>query len=169
MPVYSFTVRKAKPEDAKAVQAILQEAFTKYMKDTGVTGSMEALDETEQETIHAINTTEVFIAYVNDVPVGTIRFELEDNIAHISRFGVCLEYHNIGIGKSLMNLIDAEIAEMGIKKAFLYSASAYSDLIRFYYGRGFYVESTSDNRGYIRAKLVNKIMVWIIFYNIKGF
>ena len=154
MPVYSFTVRKAKPADAQAVIDILQEAFTKYMEDTGLTGSMEALDETIDETIAAIENTEVFIAYVNDVPVGTIRFEIEGDIAHICRFGVRLDYHNIGIGKSLMNLIDAEIREMGIKKAYLYSASAYTDLIRFYYGRGFYVESTSTDRGYVRAKLV---------------
>jgi ribosomal protein S18 acetylase RimI-like enzyme len=154
MPVYSFTVRKATAADAEAVIGILQEAFTKYMEDTGLTGSMEALDETLEETIKAIEASEVFIAYVNDVPVGTIRFEIEGDTAHICRFGVRLNYHNIGIGKSLMNLIDAEIKELGLKKAYLYSASEYTDLIRFYYGRGFYVESTSTDRGYVRAKLV---------------
>lgn len=153
MPVYSFIVRKAKPEDAPAIIDILQEAFTKYMADTGLTGSMEALEETVEETVEAINSSEVFIAYVNDIPVGTIRFEIQGDTAHISRFGVRLDYHNIGIGKSLMNLIDAEINGLGLKHAYLYSASEYSDLIRFYYGRGFYVESTSTDRGYIRAKL----------------
>jgi len=156
MPVYSFTVRKAKPEDAAAVVEILQEAFTKYMEDTGLTGSMAALDESVAEAVEAINGCEVFIAYVNDVPVGTIRFEVEGDTAHISRFGVRLDYHNIGIGKSLMNLIDAEISEMGLNKAYLYSASNYTDLIRFYYGRGFYVESTTTDRGYVRAKLVKE-------------
>ena len=154
MPVYSFTVKKAKPSDAKDVRDILQEAFVKYMKDTGLKGSMEALDETPEETLWAIENTEVFIAHVNEVPVGTIRFEIEGDEAHITRFGVRLDYHNIGIGKSLMNLIDAEIKELGIKKAYLYSASNYTDLIRFYYSRGFYIESTSTDRGYVRAKLV---------------
>ena len=156
MPVYSFTVRKAKPEDAPAIIDILQEAFTKYMEDTGLTGTMAALDENIEEATAAINSCEVFIAYVNDVPVGTIRFEIEGDIAHISRFGVSLDYHNIGIGKSLMNLIDAEIHELGLKEAYLYSASSYTDLIRFYYGRGFYVESTTTDRGYVRAKLVKE-------------
>lgn len=156
MPVYSFTVRKAKPEDAADVKAILQEAFTKYMKDTGLTGSMEALDETLDETREKIENSEVFIAHVNNVPVGTIRFEVEGDTAHISRFGVRLDYHNIGIGKSLMNLVDAEIEGLGLKKAYLYTASKYTDLIRFYYGRGFYIESTSTDRGYIRAKLVKE-------------
>lgn len=154
MPVYSFTVKKAKPEDAHDIKNILNEAFTKYMIDTGLSGSMEALEETEEQIVHAINTTEVFIAHVNNIPVGTIRFEREGEKAHISRFGVRLKYHNIGIGKSLMNLIDAEMKALGIKNAYLYSASAYTDLIRFYYSRGFYIESTSTDRGYIRAKLV---------------
>lgn len=156
MPVYSFTVKKAKPEDAPDIKAILEEAFTKYMKDTGLKGSMEALDETEEQILHAINTTEVFIAHVNNIPVGTIRFEIEGDKAHISRFGVRLDYHNIGIGKSLMNLVDAELMELGVNRAYLYSASAYTDLIRFYYSRGFYIESTSTDRGYIRAKLVKE-------------
>jgi len=156
MPVYSFTVKKAKPEDAPDIKAILEEAFTKYMKDTGLKGSMEALDETEEQILHAINTTEVFIAHVNNIPVGTIRFEIEGDKAHISRFGVRLDYHNIGIGKSLMNLVDAELMELGVNRAYLYSASAYTDLIRFYYSRGFYIESTSTDRGYIRAKLIKE-------------
>ncbi len=156
MPVYSFTVRKAEPEDASDVRDILQEAFTKYMKDTGLTGSMEALDESLGEIEDKIRTSEVFIAHINNVPVGTIRFETEGDIAHISRFGVRLDYHNIGIGKSLMNLVDAEIEALGLKKAYLYSASKYTDLVRFYYGRGFYIESTTTDRGYVRAKLVKE-------------
>ena len=126
------------------------------MKDTGLKGSMEALEETEAQIKLAIKNTEVFIAHVNNVPVGTIRFEIDGDEAHISRFGVRLDYHNIGIGKSLMNLVDAEMTALGIKRAYLYSASAYTDLIRFYYSRGFYIESTSTDRGYIRAKLVKE-------------
>jgi len=30
------------------------------------------------------------------------------------------------------------------------------DLIRFYYGRGFYIESTTNDRGYIRALMVKE-------------
>ncbi len=154
MEVFSFTVRKAKIDDAEEIVEILQEAFKKYMEDAALTGTMSALEETVEDTIEAIKTEQVFIAYINKTPVGTIRFRIKDNCAYISRFGVRLNYHNIGIGKSLMNLIDAEIKSLGIKKAYLYSASKYKDLIRFYYGRGFYIESTNAENGYIRAKLV---------------
>jgi len=155
MPVYSFVVRRAKEDDAQDIYNILQEAFKKYMADTLLHGSMEALDETVEMIKEEITTQNIFIAYINNEPVGTIRFEVDgNNEAHISRFGVRLAFHNIGIGKSLMNLIDSEIKELGIKKAYLFSASQYTELIKFYYGRGFFIESTSSSKGYIRAKLV---------------
>lgn len=157
MSVYSFTVRKAEAEDASDVHEVLQESFKKYMQDAGLTHVMEALTETVEDTQIAIAQKHVYIAHVNQVPVGTIRFEIkEQGTAFISRFGVKLDYHNIGIGKSLMNIMDAQIRELGIKKAYLYTASKYTGLVRFYYGRGFYVESTTTEFGYIRAKMVKE-------------
>ena len=147
---YSFIIRKATLEDAPAIATIVQEAFKKYMQDTGLSVMMDALTESI-ETIEAdITEKEVYIALIDDNPVGTIRIKLmPDETAYISRFGVMLDYHNIGIGKSLMNLADKILKSHGVKKVSLHTASKYRDLIRFYYGRGFYVESTSTDRGYI--------------------
>ncbi len=154
---YSFIIRKATLEDAPAIATIVQEAFKKYMQDTGLSVMMDALTESI-ETIEAdITEKEVYIALIDDNPVGTIRIKLmPDETAYISRFGVMLDYHNIGIGKSLMNLADKILKSHGVKKVSLHTASKYRDLIRFYYGRGFYVESTSTDRGYIRALLVKE-------------
>lgn len=157
MPVYSFVVRKAKKDDADAIFNILQEAFNKYMKDTNLHGTMEALKESVEQIKCEIKKQQVFIACINDEPVGTIRYEIdENNQAHISRFGVRLHYHNVGVGKSLLNLIDSEISQQNVNKAYLFCASYYTDLIKFYYGRGFYIESTSNDKGYIRAKLIKE-------------
>jgi ribosomal protein S18 acetylase RimI-like enzyme len=154
---YSFIIRKAATEDAYAILKIMQEAFKKYMQDTGLSGTMEALSETIDEIEDDIAKKEVYIALIDDNPVGSIRINfLPDNTAYISRFGVMLNYHNIGIGKSLMNLADKILISKGIKKVSLHTASKYRDLIRFYYGRGFYIESTSTERGYIRALLVKE-------------
>ncbi len=73
MPVYSFVVRKAKKNDADAIFHILQEAFNKYMKDTNLHGTMEALKESVEQIKHEIEKQQVFIACINDEPVGTIR------------------------------------------------------------------------------------------------
>ncbi|HEY9061922.1 MAG TPA: GNAT family N-acetyltransferase [Pseudobacteroides sp.] len=154
---YSFIIRKATAEDAKAIQTITKMAFKKYMEDTGLEGTMDALEETIEDIVADIYSKEVFVAFIDDTPVGTIRLKINpDNTAYISRFGVNTEYHNIGIGKSLINLIDKVVKNKGIKRVTLHTASKYKDLIRFYYGRGFYIESTSCDRGYIRALLVKE-------------
>ena len=154
---YSFTIRKAVPEDACDIHIILQESFKKYMKDTGLTNPVEALEESIEDIRRAIETQDVFVAFIDNVPVGTIRVKiLPDGTGYISRFGVRPDYHNIGIGKSLVNLVDKEMKRRGVKKVSLHTASKYKDLVRFYYSRGFYVESTSTERGYIRALMVKE-------------
>jgi len=154
---YSFLIRKAVPEDAEAIQSILVESFKKYMKDTGLVGTMEALEETIDDIKKDIEAKEVFIAFIDETPVGTIRVEIfPDNTAYISRFGVRLQYHNIGIGKALMSLVDKVLKSRGVKKVSLHTASKYKDLVRFYYGRGFYIDSTTKDRGYVRALMVKE-------------
>lgn len=149
---YSFVIRKAVKEDACSIQGILQESFKKYMMDTGLQGTMEALQESIKNIEAAIESQEAYIALIDEVPVGTIRVRLnEDNTAYLSRFGVRLDYHNIGIGKALINLVDKILKTRGVKSVTLHTASKYSELIRFYYGRGFYVRSVSEDRGYLRA------------------
>lgn len=154
---YSFIIRHAKIDDAEAVRSIMQEAFKKYMADTGLAGTMEALEETLEDIRKDIETKDVYIALIDNIPVGTIRMQVsEDGTAYISRFGVRLDYHNIGIGKALMNLADKVLTAKGVKKVYLHTASKYKDLIRFYYGRGFYIDSTTKDRGYVRALLVKE-------------
>lgn len=154
---YSFVIRKAAVEDAGSIQEIMRESFKKYMEDTGLTGTLEALEESIEDIKSDIRQKEVFIALIDDIPVGSIRVEITaDNTAYISRFGVKPDYHNIGIGKALMNLVDKVMKSKGIKKVSLYTASKYRDLVRFYYGRGFYIDSTTKDRGYVRALMVKE-------------
>lgn len=154
---YSFIIRRATKEDAASINDIMKESFKKYMEDAGLTGSMEALQESVQDIENDIAQKDVFIAMIDSIPVGSIRVQvLPDNTAMISRFGVKLDYHNIGIGKSLMNLVDKMLKAKGVTKVSLYTASKYRELIRFYYGRGFYIDSTTKDRGYIRALLVKE-------------
>lgn len=154
---YTFIIRKAVKEDASAIQDIMREAFTKYMSDTGLSGTMEALEESPADIERDIDFKEVYIAVIDDVAVGTVRLQfLQDGTAYISRFGVKLQYHNIGIGKALMNLMDKMLKARGTKKVSLHTASKYRDLVRFYYGRGFYIDSTTRDRGYVRALMVKE-------------
>jgi hypothetical protein len=55
-----------------------------------------------------------------------------------------------------MTFADKVCLERGVSKAFLHTASKYSSLVRFYYGCGFYILSTSTERGYVRALMVKE-------------
>ncbi len=155
---YSFIIRKATVEDAGSISSVLQESFSKYLKVAGLNGTMDALKETVEDIKVDIERKVVFIALIDEMPVGTARVEfLKDNTAYLTRFGVRPDFHNIGIGKAMMNVIDKLLIAEGIKKVRLHTASNYKGLVRFYYGRGFFVESVSYERGYPRACMIKQI------------
>jgi ribosomal protein S18 acetylase RimI-like enzyme len=60
------------------------------------------------------------------------------------------------VGESLINLVDKYLKAKGVKRVYLYTASNNTNLVRFYYGRGFYIESVSHERGYPRARMVKE-------------
>lgn len=155
---YSFIVRKAVESDAEAIHSIMEEAFSDYLVRAGIDDVVDQLTETIEDIKNDIQTKEVFIGFIDDVPVGTIRVNIQnDGTGYISRFGVLPNYHNIGVGKALIKLADKFLILNEVKKVFLHTASTYKDLITFYYKLGFHVDSTNKDRGYVRALLVKKL------------
>lgn len=153
----SLVIKKAEINDVEAIHAIISEAFKKYVNDAGITVKIDALEETCEDIIRDINSKEVFIAFIEDIPVGTIRVEIKaDNTAYITRFGVMPRYQNNGIGKALISYVDKLLISKGIKKVYLYTASKHRELVRFYYSMGFYVDSTTKDKGYTRALMVKE-------------
>lgn len=154
--LYSFIIRQAAEEDAESIYSILQDAFKEYRLITGV-DKLDALSETADEIRKDIKNKMVYVAVIDDKIVGTLRLEIKDNEAYLSRFAVDPESRNIGIGKSLMSVVDKYLKEKGVSKVTLHTASRHGELMRFYYGQGFYVEAIETDRGYLRARLVKEI------------
>jgi ribosomal protein S18 acetylase RimI-like enzyme len=149
-----LVVRKAVDEDIPQIQELSKQAFTMYAEGAGITAIVGELDETYEYLKGEIDNKLVFVAVVNEMIVGSVRVELnDDKTAYLSRFGVKAEYQSKGIGQILMNEVDHSMLELGICRLYLHTASRMLSLVRFYYGRGFYIESTMKNKGYIRALL----------------
>ncbi len=149
-----FQVRVATVEDTESVLEITHEAFQKYIELAGL-DHIAAVDETYEEVKKDIEDKLVLIAFSDGVPVGSVRLEIrDDHTAYLSRFGVKMTNQNSGIGKSIMNLADKIMVKNGVKQIQLHTCSKITSLIRFYYGRGFYIDSTDKSRGYVRALLV---------------
>ncbi len=152
---YSFIIRRAEVSDAGDVYAILQKAFREYAESAGLT-EVEALKETTADIEKEIRDKVVYIALIDRIIVGTVRVDISGDTAYISRFAVNSSHRNIGIGKSLMNLVDKYLISKNVREVSLHTASRYGALMRFYYGRGFYAESVRHDRGYPRARLVKE-------------
>jgi len=152
---YSFIIRRARVEDAKDVYNILQKAFKEYAEAANLQ-NIEALTETVKDIENAIMNEFVFIATIDHKIVGTVRVDINGNKAYISRFAVNSENRNAGVGKAMMSLVDKYLVSKKVREVSLHTASRYGDLMRFYYGRGFYVQSVSYDRGYPRAKMVKE-------------
>lgn len=149
-----FQVRVANHDDIEAIMDITKEAFVKYAEMSGV-DSLAALQETYEDVKYDIDNKVVLLALSDGVPVGSVRVEVfDDHTAYLSRFAVKTNNQNNGIGKSIMNLVDKIMVKRGVKRISLHTGSKVTSLIRFYYGRGFYIDSTDKSKGYVRALLV---------------
>ena len=154
MSIGVLLVRKAKKSDLHAIQRITREAFQMYVSCAGIPGTTAALEETCEDIKLDLESKHCFVAEIDGCVVGSVRVEVrEDNTAYLSRFGVALQYQSAGIGSKLMDFVDDTMKQMNVSKIYLHTASKVLSLVRFYYGRGYYIDSTTKDRGYIRALL----------------
>ncbi|MBQ7975938.1 MAG: GNAT family N-acetyltransferase [Clostridia bacterium] len=148
-----FEVRLANKNDVDAIIDITKEAFKSYINLAGIPDT-PALNETPEDVLKDLQTKLVLIALADETPVGCVRLEIfDDNTAYLSRFAVRTTSQNNGIGKSIMNLVDKIMIDKGIKEITLHTGSKITSLVRFYYGRGFFIDSTDKSKGYVRACL----------------
>jgi len=152
-----FEVRKANTNDIEEIRLLAKKSFWMYAENAEITELVAPLEETYDEVLKAIEATNVYVAICNLEIIGSVRIEIKpDKTAYLSRFGVSSAYQNNGIGKILMNVVDTLMRELCVTCLYLHTASKVFSLIRFYYGRGFYIESTNNHRGYIRALMCKK-------------
>jgi ribosomal protein S18 acetylase RimI-like enzyme len=155
----NLVVRKASLEDIPAIHEITKEAFEKYAADLGLPQTVSALKETEETVLHEMQKKNILIAMLDGIPVGSIRYEiLPDQIAYISRFGVKLDIQKSGVGRALMEAVEQEVRKQGISIITLHTATKMTSQVRFYYGMGFYVHSTTTDRGYIRGLFCKELV-----------
>ena len=152
---YSFINRRAEESDAPVVHDILRTSFEEYALATGQT-QLEALRETIADVKAQIAGKPVYVAEIDGGIVGTVRLEIKDGEAYLSRFAVAKEARNLGIGKSLMNVVDKYLVANSVKCVRLHTASRHLALVRFYYSRGFFTEAIETERGYLRALMIKE-------------
>ncbi|MFL0247201.1 GNAT family N-acetyltransferase [Candidatus Clostridium stratigraminis] len=149
-----FVVRKAEYEDIPQLKEVAREAFRLYAEGAGIAEIVGTLEETHEDLKKEIDNKLVLVAEADGLIVGSVRVEIKtDKTAYLSRFGVLGTYQSRGIGKQLIKAVDIEMEKLCVTNLYLNTASRMFSLVRFYYGLGFYIESTTKDQGYIRALL----------------
>jgi ribosomal protein S18 acetylase RimI-like enzyme len=147
-------VRKASACDVEEIRILASDSFRIYAENAEITEFVAPLNESYDKVKSEVETKNVFVALVNGKIIGSLRIEVKsDNTAYLSKFGISSLYQNYGVGKMLMKAVDESMEDIGIDKLYLHTSSRMFSLIKFYYGGGFYIESTTKDRGYIRALL----------------
>ena len=154
-----IAVREATLADVPAILDITKEAFEKYAFDMGKNQQpIHALKEGALAVEADLARKLVLIGELDGQPVGSVRCEfLPGNIAYFSRFGVKLHAQSCGMGGALVSAVVEACRAREAAALALHTNARMFSLIRFYYGKGFFIHSTSTDRGYLRALLVKEL------------
>lgn len=150
-----LAIRRATDDDTDAVLKVTKESFSLYQDELHVKYEVKALKETIESTLTDIRENAVFVVERFGKLVGAIRIKkLSDDLWYIYRFGVSPSITNTGLGSSLLDAAVEYAHENGAKAIALHTNSKYYRLARYYYGKQFYVHSTTFDRGYVRALFI---------------
>ena len=147
-----FEVRQATADDAAAVKSVLDEAAEwATAKSDGV--PMWELNELALEFVHGeIARGLFFLALADDVPAGTVRFQLDDELfwpdlpgpddsAFVHRLAVRRRFAGAGVSTALLQFAVARARTLG-KRHLRLDCDAHRDRLRAMYERfGFRVHS----------------------------
>lgn len=152
------TIREAAVSDAKEINEITKKSFSLYRDELHSSAPVKALSETVGTVENDIKNNRVFVAEENGKILGSIRYTaLSPELAYVYRFGVDPEINNTGIGSGLLKTVINECSAKGFKAIALHTNAKYYKLARYYYGKQFFVHSTSTAKGYIRALFVKEL------------
>lgn len=154
----NIQIRPARKSDIPAISALLQASFADYYNILGV--KIKTANETHDEIKKDIEEKNVHVATANNfLLIGSIRYNKVGDVCYISRFGVLPKWQATGTGGMLLMQAESYCKDKNIKAMALHTATKLSKQIRYYYGQGFFIHSTTFNKGYIRGLLIKEFGV----------
>lgn len=151
-------IRRANLKDASEILEVTKAAFTLYKDDLRSSYPVPALLESVEDVERDIASHVVYVAIADGKVAGAIRLKkLTGELAYVYRFGVSPAINNTGIGSGLLARVIDECTAERFKAIALHTNSRYYKLARYYYGKRFFVHSTSTAKGYIRALFVKEL------------
>lgn len=151
-------IRKATEADVDAILEVTKDAFSQYAKSLGQPEKVLALRDTAETVLHEMSYKTILVGCIDGHIIGTARTEaVPGNIAYMTRFGVRSDSQNSGMGKMLIHEVVQQARAQGLTAIALHTCTKIFPLVRFYYGQGFYIHSTTQDRGYVRGLFLKEL------------
>lgn len=151
-------IRPATQADIPAIAEITHQAFLLYAAQVGIPSAITALRETESDVAKALAEKHVLVAETNGDIVGSVRYEdLGGGMGYLSRFGVAPALQQSGVGALLIEAVAEGCRALGLSAVALHTGARVAHLVQFYYRSGYYIYSTTRDRGYVRALFIHEL------------
>lgn len=146
-------MRRARPEEAAAVGALVEAAFARHVEAVGRRPA--PMDDDHAAHIAAGEQ------WVSDGPDGSLASAIvlteQDGHLHVDNVAVAPELQGQGLGRALLAFADEEARRRGLGEVRLYTNAAMSDNLIMYPKLGFAEAARYQQRGYSRVLFVKRL------------
>jgi ribosomal protein S18 acetylase RimI-like enzyme len=134
----NIRIERALEKELEDILAVQKSAFTKEA-ERHHNYEIPGLNQTREELSNEFNNSLVLSAKLNGIIVGSVRSSCKEGVCTISKLVVHPEYHNRGIGRKLLQSIEAEsvMATSCVNKFILFTAKYSFDNIGLYESEGY--------------------------------
>ncbi|WP_332698163.1 GNAT family N-acetyltransferase [Halalkalibacter lacteus] len=148
-------IKFAEVLDAPIIHDLMIKAFMEYKDEVP---SSSALEETVQSVLIALKDGEQgLISYVDNQPVGMVRFQLKEDGLYFYRLSVIPEKQGLGIAKKIVRSLEDVAIKKGVTTIFCKVRMTVPKNIKLYrsIGYGIYDEEVVHKPNGINIKVVS--------------
>jgi len=135
-PASEIEIRRASPEQAEAIAAVLREAFLQF-RPLYTDGGFAATTPEAQHILARISEGPVWVAFRRGIIVGTGSAVAKNASVYIRGMAVLPAARGLGVGSELLREIEAWAIRHGCTRLFLSTTPFLASAIRLYESSGF--------------------------------
>ncbi len=136
--VHEVEIRRAVPGDEDTIAGLIFEAFARF-RDQYTPGAFEYTAASAEKISERFAEGPIWIAYVNDEPVGTVSGLPEEERFYIRSMAIKPSVQRGGIGQRLLETLEGFARDAGYQKLYLYTTFVLPGAKSLYEKNGFYV------------------------------
>ncbi|NLU51921.1 MAG: GNAT family N-acetyltransferase [Clostridiaceae bacterium] len=133
-------IRLATAEDAHLVHKVMLSAFEEYRHMDVPSGALSETASSIEDSLRN-GSEKALLYYLDEVPVGTVRFKTDNKSLYFFRLSVCPEVRRKGIAKSMLAWLETYAKEHGLKEIWCRVRMSIPENIRLYESVGYIISN----------------------------